>query len=39
MVMGPGRKIDCNENYRPFLSSERAPHFNIKKLSHQEKKK
>jgi hypothetical protein len=36
--MGPersGPKINCDENYRPVLSSERAPQFRIKKFSCQ----
>jgi hypothetical protein len=41
MVMGPERhrpKIDCNANYRPVLSSERALQLKIKRFSDQEKK-
>jgi hypothetical protein len=41
MVMGPerpGPKIDFSANYRAVLSSERVPHFRIKKFADQEKK-
>jgi hypothetical protein len=35
----PGPKTECTVNFRPVLSSERVPHFRIKTISSQEKKK
>jgi hypothetical protein len=35
----PGPDIACNANYRPVLSSERAPYFRVKKFSNQGRKR